>query len=54
MSKKVSRSDARQLRKLVDILDKPLLHSLVVSNDPRVQVWDDGQITPVPAAWLFA
>ena len=54
MSKKVSLSDARHLRKLGDILDKPLLHSLVVSNDPRVQVWDEGRITALPAAWLFS
>lgn len=53
-SKNVSLSDARHLRTLEDILDKPLLHSLVVSNDPRVQSWDDGNITAVPAAWLFA
>ncbi|PID44135.1 MAG: hypothetical protein CSB47_11645 [Proteobacteria bacterium] len=54
MTKNVSLSDARHLRKLEDILDKPLLHSLVVSNDPRVQVWDDGKVTAVPAAWLFS
>jgi len=53
-SKNVSRSDARHLRKLEMILDKPLLHSLVVSNDPRVQTWDDGKITALPAAWLFS
>lgn len=54
MSKKVSLLDARHLRKLEVILDKPLLHSLVFSNDPRVQVWDDGCITAVPASWLFS
>jgi predicted AAA+ superfamily ATPase len=54
MSKKVSHSDARHLSKLGDILDKPLLHSLVVSNDPRVQFWDEGRITALPAAWLFS
>lgn len=54
MSNNVSHSDARHLRKLNDILDKPLLHSLVVSNDPRVHIWDGGSITAVPAAWLFS
>ncbi|PWQ94880.1 ATP-binding protein [Leucothrix arctica] len=53
-TKNVSLSDARHLRKLGDILDKPLLHSLVVSNDPRVQTWDEGSITALPAAWLFS
>ena len=53
-SKNVSASDARHLRKLEAILDKPLLHSLVVSNDPRIQSWDDGKITAVPVGWLFS
>ena len=54
MTKNVSLSDARHLRKLGDILDKPLLHSLVVSNDPRVRSWDEERITALPAAWLFS
>ena len=54
MSKKVSLSDARHLRTLENILDKPLLHSLLVSNDPKVQVWEKGGITALPAAWLFS
>lgn len=53
-SSNVALSDARHLRTLGEILDKPLLHSLVVSNDPRVKHWDDGAITAVPAAWLFS
>ncbi len=53
-SKNVTRSDARHLRKLDSILDKPLLHALLVSNDPHIQSWDDGKITALPAAWLFS
>ncbi len=53
-SKRISSSDARHLRKLEGILDKPLLHALLVSNDPRVHSWDDGTITALPVAWLFA
>jgi len=53
-NKHVSTSDARHLRKLESILDKPLLHALLVSNDPHIQTWDDGAITALPAAWLFA
>ncbi|HEB63213.1 MAG TPA: ATP-binding protein [Gammaproteobacteria bacterium] len=49
----ISSSDAKHLRKLADILDKPLLHTLLVSNDPRIQTWDDGAITALPAAWLL-
>lgn len=53
-SRNISLSDAKHLRKLDEILDKPLLHSLVVSNDPHIQTWDNGKITAVPAAWLFS
>ncbi len=52
-SRHISSSDAKHLRKLENILDKPLLHALLVSNDPRIQTWDDGTITALPAAWLF-
>ena len=45
--------DARHLRGLSDILDKPVLHSLVISNDPQLQSLDDG-ITALPATWLLA
>ncbi len=51
MSAHVSAADARHLHDLADLLDKPLLHALVVSNDPRIQQW--GDVTAVPVAWLL-
>jgi hypothetical protein len=52
-AKRVSRADARHLHNLHSILDKPLLHSLLISNDPGVQTWDES-ITALPAAWLLS
>ena len=52
-AQRVSRTDARHLRDLAAILDKPLLHAVVVSNDPRVRIWGES-ITAVPAAWLLS
>ena len=51
MSAHVSAADARHLHDLAELLDKPLLHALVVSNDPRIQQW--GDVTAVPVAWLL-
>ncbi len=51
MSAHVSAGDARHLHDLADLLDKPLLHALVVSNDPQVQQW--GSVMAVPVAWLL-
>lgn len=51
MSAHVSAADARHLHDLADLLDKPLLHALVVSNDPQVQQW--GNVMAVPVAWLL-
>ena len=45
-------NDARHLKRLEDILDKPVLHSLLVSNDPRIQRLADG-VTALPAPWLL-
>lgn len=47
----VSPSDARHLHDLEAILDKPLLHALVVSNDPQIHQW--GNVLAIPAAWLL-
>jgi len=52
MTDRVVASDARHLRQLSDILDKPVLHSLVLSNDGRIQALDKG-ITAVPIAWFL-
>lgn len=52
MSAHVSAADAHGIYMiLADLLDKPLLHALVVSNDPQVQQW--GNVMTVPAAWLL-
>ena len=51
-SVKVTQSDARHLFHLDDILDKPLLQALLVSNDQRVHLWE--KVTAVPAAWLLS
>ncbi len=51
-SARVASSDARHLVHLESILDKPLLHALLVSNDHQVQHWDS--ITAVPAPWLLS
>lgn len=52
-SQHVQASDARHLRGLADFLDKPLLHSYVVSNDPKSQELAPG-ITAVAAAALLS
>ena len=43
---------ALHLRNLDAILDKPILHSLVLSNDGQIQQLGDG-ITAVPVAWFL-
>ncbi|MDP6775530.1 MAG: ATP-binding protein [Candidatus Latescibacteria bacterium] len=53
MAERVAPADARHLRNLDAILDKPVLHALLMSNDPRAQVLDKG-ITAVPAAWMLS
>lgn len=50
MADKVQPTDARHLRNLTDILiDKPLLHSYLISNDTRTRLLQEG-ITAVHAA----
>lgn len=51
-SEKSSISDARHLRSLPDILDKPLLHAFVLSNDPVTTELAPG-ITALHAAYLM-
>jgi hypothetical protein len=51
-SLKVTEYDAEHLFHLDDILDKPLLEALLVSNDQRVHLWK--KVTAVPAAWLLS
>ncbi len=52
ISDKVSSVDARHLKRLAQILDKPLLHSFVISNDRMTQEFAP-DITAVHAALLL-
>lgn len=52
MSQKVSASDARHLSGLDEILDKPLLHSFVISNDVKTQQFPNGT-TAINAAMFL-
>ena len=52
MTGTVSATDARHLRDLDEILDRPVLHSLVLSNDSRIQELEPG-ITALPVGWFL-
>ncbi len=52
MTQKVSASDARHLSGLDEILDKPLLHSFVISNDVKTQQFPNGS-TAINAAMFL-
>ena len=52
MAERISFADARHLRKLDEILDKPILQGLVLSNDPRIH--DLGNdIVALPVGWAL-
>jgi predicted AAA+ superfamily ATPase len=52
-SRLVHASDARHLKGLPDLLDKPLLHAFLISNDPTVKPFGEG-LTAIPAAALLS
>ena len=52
MAEKVDRVDARHLLRLAPILDKPLLHSFVLSNDREVKKISD-DCTAIHAAYFM-
>lgn len=52
MSTHISTSDARHIYDLNDILDKPILHSFILSNDPNVKKISD-KITAIHAAMFL-
>jgi len=52
MADKVVPPDAKHLRNLEDILDRPIMHSLVISNGPRIQQFDR-HIHALPASWFL-
>ena len=49
---RISNTDARHLRRLNEILDKPVLQSLVLSNDPHIRDLGDGVIG-IPVGWAL-
>ena len=49
----VNTTDARHLIDVGQILDKPVIHSFVLSNDIRVRSLGAG-ITAMPAAWFLS
>lgn len=53
MTNHVSRSDARHLSGLDEILDKPVIHAFVLSNDPEIKSFGAG-ITAMPAAMFLS
>ncbi|MCE2432121.1 MAG: ATP-binding protein [Candidatus Latescibacteria bacterium] len=52
MAERISFTDARHLRKLDEILDKPILQGLVLSNDPRIHDLGD-DIVALPVGWAL-
>ncbi len=52
MSQRVNLTDARHLKGLDEILDKPLLHSFILSNDMEIKPLAPG-ITSMPAAMFL-
>lgn len=52
-SRSVQVSDARHLKGLPDLLDKPLIHSFLVSQDPEVKALGDN-VTAIPAPALLS
>ena len=50
---KVSYKDARHLRRLEEILDKPVLQAMVLSNDPQVRDLGDG-VMCFPVGWALS
>ena len=53
MSTHVHGPDARHIAGLGDILDKPLLHGFVISNDMQIKSLGNG-ITAMPAAMFLS
>ena len=53
MSEHIKLTDARHLRKLEEILDKPILHSFILSNDDTVHYFSE-KITAMSAAMFLS
>ena len=49
---RIASTDAKHLRNLEDILDRPVLHSFIISNDPGIRNVDK-KTTALPASWFL-
>jgi hypothetical protein len=52
MAEHVAKTDARHLRDLETILDKPVIHAFVLSNDMETQSFDSNITAVNVAAFL--
>ncbi len=52
LTNKIIETDARHLRDLEEILDRPILHSFIISNDPSIKKIDSN-ITALPVSWFL-
>jgi predicted AAA+ superfamily ATPase len=52
-SEKIDASDARHLRSLESLLNKPLKKSFILSADPRTQLFHDGKVIAVHFAMFL-
>ena len=52
LTDKIASTDAKHLRNLEDILDRPVLHSFIISNDPGIRKIDT-KTTALPASWFL-
>lgn len=52
MAERIAATDARHLRNLDAILDKPILQAVVLSNDPRIHDLGDG-VMALPVGWAL-
>lgn len=52
LTDKIASTDAKHLRNLEDILDRPILHSFIISNDPGIKKIDT-KITALPVSWFL-
>lgn len=51
-SYKVTANDARHIKGIEQILDKPVIHSFILSQDPEIKQFDKN-ITCLPAVWAL-
>ena len=52
IKERISHKDGRHLRRLDEILDKPVLQALVLSNDPQIRDLGDG-VMGIPVGWAL-